>query len=100
LFRIVFVVFALLALAVPAFAHQGHDHNLLGTIKAAEGDQLVVTRRDGTETTLQLTGETKIRGIDGKKAERSELAPGRRVSIYLDDTEKIAVRIRIGAPAR
>jgi hypothetical protein len=100
MFRIALVVLALLALTAPAFAHQGHDHNLLGTIKEAAGDHLVVTRRDGTEATLQLTGKTDIRRADGKKAERSELEPGRRVSIYMDDTEKIAVRIRIGASAR
>jgi hypothetical protein len=80
----------------PAFAHGGHSHRLMGTIKSLDHDTLVVTATDGHEVAVTLTAKTRYEK-DGKAAERSALAVGTRVSIQLAEDEKTAVTIKIGA---
>ena len=58
---------AVLALALlasplsPAFAHEGHDHKLLGTVSDVTADRIVVrATKDGALATVALTRTTKI----------------------------------------
>ena len=58
---------AVLALALlvspltPAFAHEGHDHKLLGTVSEVAADRIVVrATKDGALSTVALTRTTKI----------------------------------------
>ena len=58
---------AVLALALlasplsPAFAHEGHDDKLLGTVSEVTADRIVVrATKDGALSTVALTRTTKI----------------------------------------
>ena len=45
----------------PAFAHEGHDHKLLGTVAEIGADRIVVkATTDGALSTVALTRTTKI----------------------------------------
>ena len=54
--------FALLTAALtPAYAHEGHDHKLLGTVSEVAADRIVVrATKDGALSTVALTRTTKI----------------------------------------
>lgn len=56
------LAFALLASTLtPAFAHEGHDHKLLGTVTEIAADKIVVrATKDGALSTVALTRTTKI----------------------------------------
>src|SRR3954470_6973032 len=58
LHRILVLTILALAIAATAFAHGGHKHQFLGTVKAVQGDQLVVTTTDDKDVTFTLTGAT------------------------------------------
>lgn len=58
-----FVVAALAAILVaPAFswAHEGHDHTVMGTISSIDGTNLMVKTGDGKTTMVMLDAKTKI----------------------------------------
>jgi len=80
-----------------AFAHGGKTHRLMGTVKALHENHLTVTTTDGKEATVNLTADTKYER-DGKPADRTALAEGVRVSVHLDEEDKNAVEVKIGAP--
>ncbi|HXT19910.1 MAG TPA: DUF5666 domain-containing protein [Thermoanaerobaculia bacterium] len=81
-----------------AFAHGGKTHRLMGTVKALHENHLTVTTTEGKEATVNLTADTKYER-DGKPVDRSALAEGVRVSVHLDEEDKNAVEVKIGAPA-
>ena len=81
-----------------AFAHGGKSHRLMGTVKALHENHLTVTTTDGKEATVNLAADTKYER-DGKAVDRSALAAGTRVSIRLDEDDKTALEVKIGAPA-
>ncbi len=81
-----------------AFAHGGKSHRLMGTVKALHENHLTVTTTDGKEATVHLAADTKYER-DGKAVDRSALTAGTRVSIRLDEDDKIALEVKIGAPA-
>ena len=91
---------ALLAMAAlfttGAFAHGGRSHNLMGTVEHVEENQLTITTTENKEATVNLNADTKLEK-DGKAADRSALVHGARVSIQLDEDDKTAVKIKIGA---
>lgn len=84
--------------ATAAYAHGGKSHRLMGTVKSLHEDHLTVTTTAGKEATVNLTADTKYER-DGKPADRSALAEGVRVSVHLDESDKNAVQVKIGAPA-
>lgn len=81
-----------------AFAHGGKSHRLMGTVKTLHENHLTVTATDGKEATVSLAADTKYER-DGKAVDRSALTEGTRVSIHLDEDDKTALEVRIGAPA-
>jgi hypothetical protein len=81
-----------------AFAHGGKSHRLMGTVKALHENHLTVTTTDGKEATVTLAADTKYER-DGKAVDRSALTEGTRVSIHLDEDDKTALEVKIGAPA-
>lgn len=81
--------------SVTLFAHQGHDHRILGTVKMLEENRLVVETRDGSEKTVTLTSESKLTR-DGEPVERNELRAGLRVSIDVDNQDRV-LAIRLAA---
>lgn len=93
-------IFALLAAAAlfttGAFAHGGKSHNVMGTVEHVHENQLTITTMAKEEVTVTLTDETKYEK-DGKAADRSALVQGARVSIQLDEDDKTAIKVKIGA---
>lgn len=69
--------------AASAFAHDGHDHKLLGTVTAVSAQQLVVrATKDGAVSTIALTATTKI--TRGKtKVAAGDLRVGDRVVVNI-----------------
>ncbi|MEO8382367.1 MAG: hypothetical protein ABI779_22085 [Acidobacteriota bacterium] len=92
--RRILVPSLLLLLAFSAFAHNGHVHSLLGTVKSVQTGQLVVAKADGSEMTVLLTDATRYE-MGGQTASRTDLATGTRVSVHLADDSKTAVTVKI-----
>jgi hypothetical protein len=93
-------ILALLLLASTSlFAHNGHVHNVLGTVKTIQPTQLVVQKTDGTDLTVVLNGATKYE-MGGNPASSADLVSGSRVSVHLADDSKTAVMVKIAAPKK
>lgn len=73
---------------VPASAHEGHDHKLLGTITEVSAESIVVkATKDGALSTIALKATTKItRG-------KTKLAPA-----DLKVGDRVVVNIGAGKP--
>ncbi len=54
-----------LALAVSAVAVEAHEHKVLGTVKTAAADHVLMTTPDGKTVTVRLTARTRV--IKGKE---------------------------------
>jgi len=94
--KALFLFFALALLSSLAFAHAGHQHHFLGTVKSLAADDLVVTATDGADRTFVLTDTTALqRGSEA--ASRADLTPGTRVSVEVANDGKTAVTIKLGA---
>ena len=85
------VTVALLLIAVSAFAHAGHQHHLLGTVKSLSGETLVITTVEGKDVTVTLTNATAY-----ERGSREDLTDGRRVSVEVDNANR-ALKIKIGS---
>lgn len=95
--RKIFAVMLLVLLtAAVAGAHNGHVHNILGTVKSVEGSTVIVKTTAGKNWTVLLTKQTKYEKAR-KAASRSDLRAGTRVSVDLANDSKTAVAVRIGA---
>ena len=103
--RLTFVVAAaaVLALAGPAAAHEGHEHTTLGTVSMIHDAHLEVKDVDGKTTTFTMDEKTKVlRGSD--VATRKEIAVGIRVAVVSEETKDAsgktmmrAKEVRLGA---
>ncbi len=69
--------------AAPAFAHEGHDHKLLGTITEITAARMVVrATKDGAVSTVSIVATTKI--TRGKtKIAAADLKVGDRVVVNI-----------------
>lgn len=68
---------------IPAFAHEGHDHKLLGTITEVTAERLVVrATKDGAISTIALVATTKVTRGKAKIAV-SDLRAGDRVVVNI-----------------
>lgn len=89
------LLIAAITLSAAAFAHQGVEHTVLGTIKELSAEYMVVTKKDAKEVRILLTRDTKY--TKGKAAAKhSDLAVGIRVSIEVEEDAKTAVSVKIG----
>lgn len=86
---------ALFLLAATAFAHAGHQHHFLGTVKALQPAQLVITTTAGADASFTLTAATAITR-DGAPVARTELTAGRRVAVEVANDGKTAVSVKVG----
>jgi len=85
---------ALLLFAATAFAHAGHQHHFLGTVKSLQSTQLVITTTAGQDAAFTLTDTTSVTR-DGAPVARTELTSGRRVAVYVADDGKTAVSVKV-----
>ena len=80
------IVSTLVAVAVltfgyglPSFAHEGHDHKIMGTVTMAAADHVMLKDKDGKDVTVKVTKDTKVRSKAAMKVE--DLKAGARVVI-------------------
>lgn len=88
---------ALLMIAAPALAHEGHIHKYMGTISSVHENQLVVKTTDGKQVTFTVGDKTQIvRGTE--KGAASDLTEGTRVVVEAEGGKEpmAATRIRLG----
>lgn len=101
--RSMFAALLIMALAIPAaaWAHEGHTHNVLGTIESVTGDHVEVKGIDDKLVMVMLDAKTIItRG--GTKLDAAALTVGERVSVdYMQEKNmNMAKTIKLGtAPA-
>jgi hypothetical protein len=81
--RISMTVVALFALllgpAPAAFAHEGHDHKIMGTVTMAMADHVMLRDRDGKDVTVMVTKATRVKSTPAMKVD--EIKAGTRVVI-------------------
>lgn len=85
--------------ATPVIAHPGHDHKIMGTIAAINGDSVTVKTTKGQDRTFEITAKTTI--LRGKQAgARADLVVGLRVIVnVVDDHEPLKARsVQYSAP--
>lgn len=76
--------------AVPATAHPGHDHKVLGTVVSVTADRLVVKDRQNKDVTITLNAATKV--IRDKKPVRiDEVKVGSRVVVTAATEKDITI---------
>jgi hypothetical protein len=97
-----FLAFVLLAFvsATPVFAHQGHEHKVMGTVTMAAADHVMLKDKDGKDVTIKVTKDTKVKAKPTIKVE--EIKAGTRVvitAIEQKDKSMIAKTIEVGAAA-
>jgi hypothetical protein len=81
-------------------AHPGHDHKIMGTIAALNGDSVTVKTTKGQERTFEITDKTTI--LRGKVVgARADLVVGLRVIVNVGDGHEPlkAKSVQYSAPA-
>jgi hypothetical protein len=77
------VVLAVLAPAT-SFAHPGHEHKIMGTITAIDGNKVSMKTTEGKDATVTLTPTTTFKRGKAKGAQ-SDLKVGLRVVVNAGD---------------
>jgi len=73
----------MLASAAP-LAHPGHDHKLMGTVTAIDGNKVTIKTTEGKDATFQVIPTTSFkRGKE--KGTQAELKVGLRVVVNVGD---------------
>jgi len=66
--------------AGPAFAHEGHNHRIMGTVLAVDQNHIELTTKEEQKATFWLDGGTKI--LRGKsETTTSDVKVGERVVV-------------------
>lgn len=92
---LVFVVFS----GLPAVAHPGHEHKIMGTVTMAAADHVMLKDKDGKDATVVITKDTKF--MRAKKAMKAaDMKVGMRIVITAvtdaDDEKSVATIIELG----
>jgi hypothetical protein len=77
------LVLAVLA-PVASFAHPGHEHKLMGTITAIDGNKVSIKTTEGKDTTFTVTPTTSFKRGKAKGAQ-SDLKVGLRIVVNAGD---------------
>jgi hypothetical protein len=85
---------AMLAAAAPAFAH---EHKIMGTVKTAAADHLIMKTTDGKDVTIKIDHATQVRR-DKAPIKPESLASGTRVVVTTasDESPYAAIAIQAG----
>jgi hypothetical protein len=96
-----------LALAVLApgsstrlFAHEGHEHKVMGTVTLAAADHVILKDKDGKDVMVKVTKDTKVKAKPAVKV--ADIKVGSRVVIIAvegKDKSMTAKSIEVGAAA-
>jgi hypothetical protein len=103
---IIAVVIALLGAPVAtSFAHEGHEHKIMGTVSMRHEFHLEVKATDGKTTVMTLTDKTKVKRGDATAALDS-IKQGERVVVTAVETKGkdgktalVATEVRLAASA-
>ncbi len=83
--QLLFAVLAVTVLASAApLAHPGHDHKLMGTVSAVDGNKVTIKTTEGKDTTFQVIPTTSFKRGKQKGAQ-AELTVGLRVVVNVGD---------------
>ncbi len=85
---------SLIIISMSAFAHGGHVHSFLGTVKAVTADELTIVTRDGKDAKFVLTDKTEYLR-DGATAAKQDLVAGLRVAVHVGDDGRTATSIKL-----
>jgi len=78
--NVVLAVIVAFALAPLAYAHEGHDHKIMGTVASVNDHQIEVKATDGKVTAITLNDKTKI--LEGTTAVKAaDIKSGARVVV-------------------
>jgi len=82
------------------FAHEGHDHKVMGTVTMAAADHVMLKDTDGRDVMIHVTKATKIKAKQVMKVE--EIKPGTRVVVTaeMEKDQMMAKEIQVGAEVR
>lgn len=87
-----------LVVAPLGFAHEGHDHKIMGTVTMIHDNHLEVKAADGTTSSITLNDKTKV--LRGKTVLKlADIKGGDRVVVTASSDEKgslIAKEVRLG----
>jgi hypothetical protein len=97
----VVLLFAVAALVgLPAYAHEGHEHKIMGTVSMLHEQHLEVKDKEGKAHIITLNAATKI--MKGKTAiKASEIKAGDRVvaTVVTEKDVMIAKEVQVGVSA-
>ena len=69
----------------PVFAHEGHDHKVMGTITMAATDHVMLKDKDGKDVTVKVTKDTKVKATLVMKVQ--DIKAGTRVVITAQEAQ-------------
>ena len=97
-------VLALAALSlgsgVRLFAHEGHEHKVMGTVTMAAADHVMLKDKDGKDVTVKVTKDTRVKAKPAVKVE--DIKVGSRIvvtAVEEKDKSMTAKAIEVGAVA-
>ena len=93
-------VWFVLAFVSIGWAHEGHEHKIMGTISAVSANRLEVKATDGKTVTIALTDKTKLRW--GKTTVvLADLKVGQRVVVSVGSGKEplSATEVQISQPS-
>lgn len=82
-----------LASSTVVWAHEGHDHKIMGTITMATADHVMLKDKDGKDLTVQVTKDTKVKSKPAMKVE--EIKVGTRVVVTATMEKDKSLKARI-----
>jgi hypothetical protein len=85
---------------VRSFAHEGHEHKVMGTVTMAAADHVMLKDKDGKDVMVKVTKDTKVKAKPAVKVE--DIKVGSRIVITAveeKDKSMTAKSIEVGAVA-
>lgn len=83
------------ALTTASLAHEGHAHQMLGTVERTRACHFVMKTQQGESKTIFLSPTTKLER-SGAPVSAKDLTPGTRVSVTVEDDGETAVTVNAG----
>ena len=80
------------------FAHEGHEHKVMGTVTMAAADHVMLKDKDGKDVMMKVTADTKVKAKPALKVQ--DIKPGTRIvvsAVEEKDKSMTAKTIEVGA---
>lgn len=79
------------------YAHEGHEHKVMGTVTMAAADHVMLRDKDGKDVLIKVTADTKIKAKPSIKVQ--DIKAGTRVVVTAIEKDKTmtAKSIEVGA---